>query len=452
MRGTLLRLVPLLLLLGFAAGASQASDAVATDSFVRVSGNRFVLRGEPYRFVGANLWYAAYIGRADRDGGDRARVTRELDLLLANGITNLRLLGASERSPLKNSLTPAISHRGRVENESILEGLDYFLAEMGKRGMKAVIFLNNFWEWSGGMVTYLSWVNGGEYVDLGDPAHPWPEFALFSAQFYSHPAARALYDEYVTTLLRRRNSVTGIPYAEDPTIMSWQLANEPRPGDGEVSRPNLPDYYDWIRHTAALIRSLAPNQLVSLGSEGLMGCLEFEACFIDAHAGTGIDYATFHMWPKNWGWFDAGNATETYDRTAARAADYIARHVGLARQLNMPLVLEEFGLERDGGAVAPASPTTYRDHFLRLVFGLIEDDARAGGPLAGSNIWAWGGYGRALHEDGAWRPGDRSFVGDPPQEPQGLNSVFDTDDDTLHVLREHAARLAEVDLHADDVH
>ena len=452
MRRSPFRPILLVLLLAAVAGSAQAAGAVAEDPFVRVSGNRFVLHGQPYRFVGANLWYAAYIGRAEQDGGDRARVARELDLLLANGITNLRLLGAAERSPLKNSLTPAISHRGRVENESILAGLDYFLAEMGQRGMKAVIFLNNFWEWSGGMVTYLSWVNGGEYVDLGDPAHPWPEFALFSARFYSNPAARALYEDYVTTLLQRRNSVTGVPYAEDPTIMSWQLANEPRPGDGEVSRPILPDYYDWIRHTAALIRSLAPNQLVSLGSEGLMGCLEIEACFVDAHADTGIDYATFHMWPKNWGWFDAGNAAETYDRTAARAADYIARHIGLARRLNMPLVLEEFGLERDGGAVAPASPTTYRDRFLRLVFGLIEADARAGGPLAGSNIWAWGGYGRAQHADAAWRPGDPSFVGDPPQEPQGLNSVFDSDVITLRVLREHADQLAKVDLDADDVH
>ncbi|MGK2925989.1 MAG: hypothetical protein ACSLE2_10225 [Lysobacterales bacterium] len=196
-----------LLLLSSALHAAQPPVPPA-DDFVRVRGTEFTLRGAPYRFVGTNLWYAAWIGRDDgsddgSDGGDRARVVRELDFLATNGITNLRLLGAAERSPLQNSMDPAISYRGVVENENLLEGLDYFLDEMGKRDMQAVIFLNNFWEWSGGMVTYLYWVNGGEYVNLGDPAHPWPEFALFSAQFYSNRAAQALFRDYVSTLWAR---------------------------------------------------------------------------------------------------------------------------------------------------------------------------------------------------------------------------------------------------------
>ncbi len=42
--------------------------------------------------------------------------------------------------------------------------------------MRAVLYLTNFWEWSGGMMTYLSWINGGNYINMNDPAHPWPEF------------------------------------------------------------------------------------------------------------------------------------------------------------------------------------------------------------------------------------------------------------------------------------
>lgn len=434
-----------ILLLTLACLLSTGPGAIAgessADDFVSVSGSNFMLRGEPYHFVGTNLWYAAYIGRPDADGGDRARVVRELDFLRANGVTNLRLLGASERSPLENSMSPAISYRGKVENETILQGLDFFLAEMGKRDMKAVIFLNNFWEWSGGMVTYLSWVNGGEFINLGDPAHPWPEFALFSAQFFSNSAAQALFNAYVTTLLQRRNSVTGVLYRDDPTIMSWQLANEPRPGDGEASRPNLPAYYDWIRDSAALIKSLAPNHLVSVGSEGLMGCIELDECYLGAHTETGVDYATFHMWLKNWRWFDATRPASTFDSAVQRAGDYIAHHVELARRLGMPLVLEEFGVERDLGELSPTSSTVYRDRFYRFVYERIEQSALGGGPLSGSNFWAWGGFGRAVHDDAVWRPGDGNFVGDPPQEPQGLNSVFATDESTLQVLRRHAAAL-----------
>jgi mannan endo-1,4-beta-mannosidase len=36
-----------------------------------------------------------------------------------------------------------------------------------------------------------------------------------------------------------------------------------------------------------------------------------------------------------------------------------------------------------------------------------------------------------------WRRGDQ-FTGDPPQEPQGRNSVFATDESTLAILEDHA--------------
>ncbi|MCG8369110.1 MAG: hypothetical protein MJA32_01200 [Proteobacteria bacterium] len=419
-------------------GESPPSIVRSPAEFVRVDGLEFRLDGRPYRYVGANLWYAAYLGAP---GGDRERLHRELDLLESHGVRNLRILGASERSPLENSLSPAISHRGAVEREDLLVGLDYALAEMAKRDMKAVIFLNNFWEWSGGMQTYLSWVNDGEFVDPGDPAHPWPEFALSTAKFYANDEAVAMFNRYLETVLSRRNTVTGHLYGHDPTIMSWQLANEPRPGDGVVSRSNLPHYHVWVDDTARRIRSLAPYQLVSVGSEGTMGCIGLDECFLRAHSGNDIDYATFHLWIRNWGWFDATRAETTFGDALSRAGRYIDRHVALSRQLNMPIVLEEFGVERDGGEPSPEATVDYRDRFYRFVFDRVGDSALDGGPLAGTNFWAWGGFGRAAHPDARWRNGDESYVGDPPQEPQGLNSVFSSDTSTLSVLCEHAATL-----------
>lgn len=410
---------------------------VAASAFVRVDGNKFYLRGQPYRFVGANLWYAAYLGSDAADIGDRERLQKELSLLQRYGVTNLRILGASERSPLKNSITPAISYRGEVEREDILRGLDFTLAEMAKREMKAVIYLNNFWEWSGGMATYLSWVNGGLYLDMSDPKHPWPAFALFSAMFYQSLDAIALNNSYITQLLQRKNTVTGVLYKDDPTIMAWQLANEPRPGDGEASRKNLAPYVNWIENTAKLIKTYAPHQLVSVGSEGIMGCLDLKECYMAAHTGIGIDYATFHLWPKNWGWYDVSDPENTFPKVIARTGRYIDTHIQIANQLDMPLVLEEFGLERDLGKLAPGTEVKYRNQLLRYVYARINDSAHAGGPLVGSNFWAWGGFGKAMHSDAKWREGDKSFVGDPPQEQQGLNSVYATDIETLDILKSH---------------
>jgi mannan endo-1,4-beta-mannosidase len=204
--------------------------------------------------------------------------------------------------------------------------------------MKAVIYVNNFWDWSGGMPAYLNWTGNGTWFQQGDPAHPWPQFADYSARFYGDAKAQALFRHYVKTLVERTNTVTGKPYRDDTTIMAWQLANEPRPGGSEAfGVANLPTYYRWIAQTADLIKSLDPRHLVSTGSEGDMGCLQREACVVEAHKPASIDYLTLHIWPNNWSWIDFKNQAATYEAGEARCRDYVARHIALAKGLNKPL-------------------------------------------------------------------------------------------------------------------
>jgi mannan endo-1,4-beta-mannosidase len=306
-----------------------------------------------------------------------------------------------------------------------------------------VIYLGNFWEWSGGMATYLYWTNGGHYIDMNDLAHPWPEFPDFTSQFYASEAAVALYRDYVSALVGRTNAVTGAAYRDDPAIMSWQLANEPRPGGGaDSSARNMPAYLSWIRETARLIKSLDPNHLVSTGSEGRTGCADSSQCVLDAHASADIDYLTAHIWPQNWGWVDPEDLEGTYARAETNTRAYISEHVEAARTLQKPLVIEEFGFPRDGVALEPGTPTTLRDRFYGVIQAAVLESARSGGPLAGSNFWAWGGAGRAQHEDRRMRAEDTSYVGDPPHEPQGWYSVFDADGSTIALLSAHARALA----------
>ncbi len=411
------------------------------DGFVEVDGDELVIDGRPYHFVGVNLWYGAYLGSA-APYGDRTRLIAELDQLKETGVDNLRVLGASEASPFKRALENTFRTDGDDYNQALLEGLDFLLAEMRKRDMRAVIYLNNFWEWSGGMGTYLYWTNGGTFVDLGDPAHPWPAFPNFTAQFYESAEANALYRHYVSSLVARTNSITGEAYRDDPTIMAWQLANEPRPAfDAKEGDARFDAFVGWIDGTARFIKSLDPNHLVSSGNEGFMGCNEIENCFRAAHRSPAIDYLTFHIWPRNWSWHDPARPERTFQPAIGKTAAYIERHLAEARELNKPIVLEEFGLDRDGEALSPDAPSAYRDRFLRRVYSALEADMAAGGPFAGTNIWSWGGAGRAEHEDFEWRPGDMAYTGDPPQEPQGRNSVYDTDASTLAIMSDHAARL-----------
>ena len=419
------------------------NDMRSASSFVTVRGRGFERNGKPYRYAGANIWYGAWLG-ADTGYGNRARLARELDRLKALGVRNLRILGSAELSPLKNSITPGFRDKTTTYNEDLLEGLDWTLAEMAKRDMTGVIYLTNFWEWSGGMMTYLSWVNGGKFINMNDPAHPWPEFADWNAAFYANAQAQAMYRDYIRAVVSRTNTVTGVAYAADPTIMAWQLANEPRPAGGApVAIPNLPAFYRWIDETARYIKTLDPNHLVSTGSEGLKGSIEREDVVLAAHRSKSIDYLTTHIWPNNWTWMDAGNLAGTYDAGAAKVADYINAHIRLATALGKPLVIEEFGYPRDGqDAYDPTVTTAYKDRFYRQIYAAIEANAKAGGPLAGSNFWAWNGEARSRHADHRFQRGDVGYMGDPPHEPQGWYGVFDSDASTQGVIRAHATAMA----------
>lgn len=411
-------------------------DAAAREAgspFVQVQGTQFIRNGQPYYYVGTNFWYGAYLG-ATPDG--RVRLKHELDQLKAIGINNLRILAASEQTALTMAVSPAIHTAPGEFNEDLLRGLDVLLNEMGKRDMVAVLYLNNFWQWSGGMSQYMSWLTGEAPFDP-DTSGDWNGFMQNSAAFYRSEQAQEWYRTLIEALVTRTNTISGIDYINDPTIMSWQLANEPRPGSDADGHPYFEAYKNWIQTTASFIKSLDANHLVSTGSEGAMGTLRDINLYREAHDVPGVDYLTFHMWPKNWGWFDVTRPEQTYSEALAKSKAYILQHLQIAESLDKPTVLEEFGIERDHADYSLASGTVQRDRFFKEIFQFIEQQAALGSPIAGTNFWTWGGAGRAQQSDLIWREGD-PFTGDPPQEHQGLNSVFDADQSTLKIISEHA--------------
>ncbi|MEP6907662.1 MAG: mannanase [Pseudoxanthomonas sp.] len=414
----------------------KATPTQRQSGFVQVQGTRFLLDGKTYRFAGANFWYGAYLGAAGGIG-DRARLRAELDQLHAAGIDNLRILAMSEASGFKRGVRPALMTAPGKFDESLLQGLDYLLSEMARRDMKAVLYLNNFWQWSGGMSQYVSWVTG-EPVSAHDPdaTGDWNGFMQNSARFYAMPQAQAWYRDAIRVVIGRTNSLTGVAYVDDPTVMSWQLANEPRPGSDQDGRPNFPAYRQWIHETAGFIHGLAPKQLVSTGSEGAMGSLGDIGLYVQAHQSPNVDYLTFHLWPSNWDWIDQEDPAARLESGLKTSLAYINQHINVAGRMGKPIVLSEFGLNRDKGGFSPESAVTARDHFYQSIYNRILQRMQAGDAIAGTNFWAWGGRGRTSNADWMWKAGD-PFTGDPPQEAQGLFSLFDSDASTLRIVSEH---------------
>jgi mannan endo-1,4-beta-mannosidase len=390
----------------------------AAGEFVSVADGKFMLAGEPYYFVGANFWQGMNLGVNDASG-DRAQLGKELDHLRELGVTNLRVMASSEGPDTEpHRMVPSLEPAPGEYNQNVLDGMDYLLAQMGKRGMRAVMVLNNFWYWSGGMAQYVSWSDGSAIPYPGD----YNAYMEYTSRFYYCQQCQTLYRNHIQAMIQRVNAYSGLAYRDDPAIFSWELANEPR---------RYPQ--EWISGTAAYIKSLDPNHMITTGSEGTPPGETID--FLATHGDPNIDYATIHIWPQNWGWYDPQNPS-TYNAAEGRAHLYFANRAADALALKKPLVLEEFGLARDWEPLHDlydvGSRTTYRDRFYKAMYDQVYASMTSGGPAGGDNFWAWAGQAR---------PGD-PWIGDPPHETAGWYSVYDTDPSTLTIISNHARDVA----------
>ena len=421
----LVLLMPLLL----SCGGSVSSHIVS------IRDAKFYDGENPYYFIGTNFWYGAILA-SDGQGGDKARLAKELDSLKALGVTNLRVLvGGDGPDGVPTRIEPTLQKEPGVYNEDIFKGLDNLLVELGKRDMKAVLYVNNSWEWSGGYGMYLEWAGQGKAIIPS--IEGYGPFMQQMASFATCREAQELFFNHLRTVVSRVNSLTGKPYSEDPAIFSWQIGNEPRCFSGD---PAVKDaFVGWLTEAASIIKSIDPNHMVSTGSEGSWGCENDMDLYRRIHSCPDIDYLTMHIWPYNWSWVDGEHPQNGIDNAEAETKKYMAEHIAVAESLSKPLVLEEFGFPRDDFRFSMDAPTTGRDRYFRTVFGEVISSARKGGVFAGVNFWGWGGYGVPSHEN--WQKGD-DYTGDPAQEAQGLNSVFATDKSTVSIIREAAASLS----------
>jgi mannan endo-1,4-beta-mannosidase len=405
------------------------SEAKGADKgFVTVRNGEFYIGNKPYRYVGTNFWYGTILA-SEGGGGNRARLKKELDLMKKTGIDNLRILvGGDGPEGIPSHIEPTLQTAPGVYNDTILEGLDYLLVQMEKRGMKAILYMDNAWEWSGGYATYLQWAGEGKAPIPS--VDGWPTYMKYVQKFVNCEKAMQMSLNHVKFIASRVNSITGKPYSECPAIMAWQVANEPR----AFSDANKKAFAEWVHRTAIAIKSVDKNHLVCTGSEGMHGCEDDMALFNEIHSFPEIDYANVHIWPYNWEWINKETVIKNVQPSCENTKDYIEKHYALMSKIGKPITLEEFGYPRDGFVFTPGSPTTGRDAYYKYVFSIIRDS----GMIAGCNFWGWGGYAQPCHK--YWERGD-DYCGDPSQEEQGLNSVFATDKSTLDIIKQMAKEI-----------
>jgi mannan endo-1,4-beta-mannosidase len=402
-------------------GAALAPPANAgLPGGLAVSGTRLVKDGKPFFVSGFNYWAGPTLAR-DGSGPGWDQVRRDLDGLQAVGINMLRVMAATEgpdSEPLR--IVPSIQPAMGQYDPAGVAGVLRFAEELKRRGMYAIHTMNNFWQWSGGFAQYLAWAGQGPIpYPPPAPGGSWDRFQLFAGSFYKNSKAVEAYNAYLRAI---------VPQLKDNPMVIWELANEPR------GMRAIGAYHEWIDATAKLIKSMAPGQLVTTGSEGQTQTPSYAGLDVVAdHQSPAIDFICFHMWAENWGWVHKGSVEREFGKALAFAKKYIDDHAQKAAKVGKPILLEEFGFPRDKDSYVPGSPTTLRDKYFHEAYAQVAA-LEATTPLCGIMPWAWAGTARPPRPGQFWKPGD-PFVGDPPHEEQGWYSIYDTDT-TLPLIRD----------------
>jgi len=381
-----------------------------------VKEGKFFQLGKPTFAKGCNYWYGSLLAAQD-DAVSKRRLSSELDFLKKQGIQNLRVFVAFEGdhdSSYPYRVIPGIQSKPRIFNETLMRGLDRLLHELWVRDMQAILVLSNNWEWSGGFGQYLEWA-GVSGVLPKEAGWNWNEYCTWISKFYSNQECLDNYTNSMKALVSRKSSVDDLYMNQHPAIFAWELANEPRPMRPEARN----DYVNWVKTTARLVQRLDSVHLITIGVEGSIGTLQDLNLFEEIHQIHEIDFCTIHLWPKTWNWYNDSNAA-VQDSTLKKTEQYIAEHVLVCERLNKPLIIEEFGMQRDGHSLSFESTTVQRDKYYQFVLNCVRKYK-----VAGFHFWGFAGVPETV-------PG---YLADPPQEERGLYSVSQDDQSTWEVIR-----------------
>jgi mannan endo-1,4-beta-mannosidase len=331
-----------LILLVLVGQSFSSVSAAQPTGFVQRKGSILQLNEKQFRFAGSSNYYLMYKSRFMVD-----------DVLEAAASNNFRVMRIWGSLDIGDPNDPSTSLRGPADgvyfqywNASAgapayndgatgLEHLDYVVYKAGQLGLKLVIPFVNNWNDFGGMDQYVRW------RDISTPdGQTW-----YHDSFYTDPVIKQWYKNWIAHLLNRVNIYNDLAYKDDPTIMTWELGNEPRClSAGAYGRSNnctTQTLIAWADEMSTYIKSIDKNHLVSVGDEGFY-CLP-NATHWTENCGEGVDTIAFtklpnidvmsvHLYPDSWG------------TDVAWGTEWIKRHIRDAKANGKPVMLGEFGI------------------------------------------------------------------------------------------------------------
>ncbi|KAG6401088.1 hypothetical protein SASPL_137933 [Salvia splendens] len=336
------------------------SDAIAEDDgLMRVDREHFILNGNPFYGNGFNAYWLMYVASQP---SQRSKISSTFEEASNHSLVIARTWAFRDGvdSPLQSS--PG------SYNENMFQGLDYVISEAGKHNIKLILSLVDNYNYTGGKQQYVKWArNEGQNIISDD-------------DFFTNSVVKGYYKNHIKAVLTRNNSISGIAYKDDPTIMAWELMNEPRcPTD-----PSGNTMQAWIEEMASYLKSIDSKHLLEAGLEGFYHHnkknphFEVGTDFLRNNLIAEIDFATVHSYPDQW------LTGESDEEQLLFLDEWLSSHIKDAEtKIQKPLLFAEFGKSSKD----PGYRTSARDEVMGAVYGAIYSSARRGGAAAGGLFW-----------------------------------------------------------------
>ncbi|XP_026434336.1 mannan endo-1,4-beta-mannosidase 1-like [Papaver somniferum] len=334
--------------------------------FVTTKDTQFLLHGSPFLFNGFNSYWMMHVAAEPTERYKILNVFRDAS---AAGLTVCRTWAFSDGSnqALDLQISPG------VYDERVFQALDFVIAEARKYGIRLIMSLVNNYNDYGGRPQYAQWAkSAGVQISSDD-------------DFYTNPVLKDYYKNHVKKVLTRFNTITKVAYKDDPTIMAWELMNEPR-CQSDTSGKTV---QGWVQEMATYTKSIDNKHLLEIGMEGFYGDTMPEkkqnnpgyqvgTDFISNNLIEEIDFATIHAYPDIW-----LSGQNDYAQLGF-VQKWMSSHWTDSRTiLRKPLVFSEFGKSsKDPGYTLSA-----RNVYMNAVYNSIYNFARRGGTIGGGLVW-----------------------------------------------------------------
>lgn len=265
------------------------------DVFLRRDKTTLMVGTHPYTIVGVNSYDLAY--------KTEEQIRENFVYYKKMNINTLRLWVFGDG--ISNGFQP----KAGITNEERLRQMDFILSLAKKNSIHVIPVLVNNWDNYGGKAQYARWI--GQYAN---------------DSFYTDLDARNLFKNYVNKIVSRKNIYTRVEYRNDPTIIAWEIMNEPRSGNS--NEDNSAILRSWTDDMSIYLKRIDSNHLVSMGTETASLC-----------SVTMVDLCSVHLYIENQG-------VPKYPSLTA-VTDFLTNQAEKAKQIKKPIYVGEIGIRKD---------------------------------------------------------------------------------------------------------